>query len=281
MGQRVGKKVEDHSEDAAMEVETGGEADGAPPGPVQGSPVAPCADAAGAAERRPPANLLHTLPTERGGISMLEQVAAMKMDAEAQEPVMKLIAELLDQTVERNDGLGRSTALAAFEGEKAPVRAGAYVRRIAKYGGCSACCFAIGLIYLKRLKRRESTVCLTSCNFQRLFLVAVMLAAKFLDDSYYSNKHWAEVGGISTAELNCLELEFLFRLGFSLALSREEYDDYVRLLAGGEQAPAPKHEAVAPPQLVRVASDSMKADADGMGDKTPSYTDVAAAATAF
>jgi hypothetical protein len=249
---------------------------------VQGSPVAPCADAAGAAERRPPASSMpHTLATEYGGISMLEQVAAMKVDAEAQEPVVKLIAELLEETVARNDSLGRSTALAAFEGEKAPVRAGAYVRRIAKYGGCSACCFAIGLIYLKRLKRRESTVCLTSCNFQRLFLVAVMLAAKFLDDSYYSNKHWAEVGGMSTTELNCLELEFLFRVGFSLALSREEYDDYVRLLAGDEQARAPTSEAVAAPQFARVTSDSMKVDADGMGDKTPSFTDVAAAATAF
>jgi hypothetical protein len=38
------------------------------------------------------------------------------------------------------------------------------------------------------------------------------------------------VGGISTAELNCLELEFLFRLGFSLDLKREEHDGYVTLL---------------------------------------------------
>jgi hypothetical protein len=96
----------------------------------------------------------------------------------------------------------------------------------------------VGLIYLKRLKRREPSVCLTSCNFQRLFLVAVMLGAKFLDDSYYSNKHWAEVGGMSTAELNCLELEFLFRLGFSLSLTREEYDSYVALLTGDEQPAA-------------------------------------------
>jgi hypothetical protein len=161
---------------------------------------------------------------------MQEQIAAMKADAAQQEHLVKLVSELLEETVARNDSMGRSTTLAAFEGEKAPVTAASYVRRIAKYGGCSACCFAVGLIYLKRLKRREPSVCLTSCNFQRLFLVAVMLGAKFLDDSYYSNKHWAEVGGMSTAELNCLELEFLFRLGFSLSLTREEYDSYVALL---------------------------------------------------
>ena len=203
---------------------------------------------------------------------MTQQMEAMKLDAAQQDKVVALIAELLEATVSRNDSLGRSTALTAFEGEKAPVSARSYVRRIAKYGGCSACCFAIGLIYLKRLKRRENSVCLTSRNFQRLFLVAVMLAAKFLDDSYYSNKHWAEVGGMSTAELNCLELEFLFRLGFSLALSREEYDSYVRLLSGEEQP-------LVMPAIARTSFDAMKVD--GMGDKTPSFTDVAAAATAF
>jgi hypothetical protein len=274
MGQRAnsnkGEDAQMMDVDVPCATQQHGMCDDAPAGPSQGSPVAECASAPGAAERRPEELAeAHTLATESGGISMLEQIAAMKEDAAKQEHLVKLISELLEETVARNDSLGRKTVLAAFEGDKAPVRAGAYVRRIAKYGGCSACCFAIGLIYLKRLKRRENSVCLTSCNFQRLFLVAVMLAAKFLDDSYYSNKHWAEVGGMTTAELNCLELEFLFRLGFSLALSREEYDHYVRLLAGEESAS---------PAIARTQSASK---GDGMGDKTPSFTDVAAAATAF
>ena len=257
-----------HSTCAGTAMEVDGCASEAPPGPAVGSPPT---FAAGAAERRP--ELPHTLAIEQGGMTMQDVVEAMKADAASQEHLVKLIAQLLEETVERNDSLGRSTALSAFEGEKAPIRAGPYVRRMAKYGGCSACCFAIGLIYLKRLKRRESSVCLTSCNFQRLFLVAVMLAAKFLDDSYFSNKHWAEVGGMSTAELNCLELEFLFRVGFSLALSREEYDDYVSLL-GGEKPKTPK----TLPRKGSVA-DAMKVD--GMGVKTPSFSDVSVAATAF
>ena len=59
-----------------------------------------------------------------------------------------------------------------------------------RYSGLSPCCFVIALIYLERLKRREASVCLTSVTFQRLLLVAVMTAAKFLDDFYESNKHW-------------------------------------------------------------------------------------------
>ena len=80
--------------------------------------------------------------------------------------------------------------LAMFEGSRPSISPSAYIKRIVKYGGLSPCCFVIGLIYLERFKRRDPSVCLTSRSFQRLILVATMLAAKFLDDFYYSNKHW-------------------------------------------------------------------------------------------
>ena len=52
----------------------------------------------------------------------------------------------------------------------------------------------------------------------------------FQDDVYYSDKQWAEIDGIKTEEVNRLELEFLFRIGFSLHLQREEYDRYTEEL---------------------------------------------------
>lgn len=99
--------------------------------------------------------------------------------------------------VARNDSKGRKGGLFVFEGDKSPITAAAFVRRIMKYAECSPCCLAIGVLYLERLKRRHKTLCLTSYNFQRLFLVAVMGAAKVFDDFYYSNQHWAEVGQCS------------------------------------------------------------------------------------
>ena len=126
------------------------------------------------------------------------------------------------------------------------------MKRILKYSRLSPCCFVVALIYLERTKRREPSICLTSTTFQRLLLIAVMEAAKFLDDYYESNKHWwaqtlksqssfsslharvrtvhthsprrAQIGGLSLGELNRLELEFLFRGGFDLFVTREEYD---------------------------------------------------------
>jgi hypothetical protein len=59
-----------------------------------------------------------------------------------------------------------------------------------RYSRLSPCCFVIALIYLERLKRKEDSIFVTSTTFQRLLLVAVMVAAKFLDDYYESNKHW-------------------------------------------------------------------------------------------
>lgn len=43
----------------------------------------------------------------------------------------------------------------------------------------------------------------------RVILTSVVLAAKFFDDRYYSNKFYAAVGGVRTKELNALEAEFL------------------------------------------------------------------------
>lgn len=52
------------------------------------------------------------------------------------------------------------------------MSASAFVKRIVKYAECSPCCLVIGVLYLERLKGRHKTLCLTSNNFQRLFLVA-------------------------------------------------------------------------------------------------------------
>jgi hypothetical protein len=180
--------------------------------------------------------LAHINAIEQDGLSMMDLIDAMKADATNQDELIAVIAKRLDDTVKRSDERGRVTQMAAFEGELLPISPATYVRRIIRYGGASPCCLVIGLIYLERLQRRVDSASLTMHNMQRLFLVSVMTAAKFLDDRYNSNKVWAQVGGIPTAELNQLEMLFLFRLSFSLYISREEYDAYISSLPGSEVA---------------------------------------------
>jgi hypothetical protein len=66
----------------------------------------------------------------------------------------------------------------------------------------------------------------------RLLLIAAVLAAKFYDDKFYKNSYYAEVGGISLAELNELEHLFLDYLEFKLVLDPEEYEMYKSKLMG-------------------------------------------------
>ena len=177
--------------------------------------------------------LWHTFAQECGGPDMREFAQAMKDDAARQDHIVELLGTLLDKTVQRNDGLGRKSGLAEFEtGKGCPLTASAYLKRIMKYGGCSPCCVVVGLMYLQRLKQRMPSVCLTSGNLQRLLLTSVMVAAKFLDDLYYSNKHWAQIGGLNLQELNALELKLLFQLGFNVCVKREEYQEYLHALSG-------------------------------------------------
>jgi len=201
---------------------------------------------------RPP--LWHTFAQEAGGPCMVSFTKAMKDDAISQEHVVELLGTLLDKTVQRNDGLGRKSELAEFEAGKAcPLMASAYLKRIMKYGGCSPCCVVVGLMYLQRLKQRMPTVCLTSGNMQRLLLTSVMVAAKFLDDLYYSNKHWAQIGGLNLQEVNTLEIKLLFLLSFNVGVCRDEYQEYLQALGG------------TPSEMMAV----------------PSFTNVAAAAQSF
>jgi hypothetical protein len=52
------------------------------------------------------------------------------------------------------------------------------------------------------------------------------VAAKFLDDSYYPNLFYSQLGGIPLKELNNLEVEFLFGINFTLHVSPHEYRRY-------------------------------------------------------
>lgn len=124
-----------------------------------------------------------------------------------------------------------------------------------------------------------------------------MVAAKFLDDFYYSNKHWAEIGGISTKELNNLELEFLFRTSFGLVVTREEYDWHASQLIAQDMeaaaATAAAAAAAASPCMAMAIGDVGPVMGAGAGappkgggyadegPKVPSYCNIADASAAF
>jgi hypothetical protein len=47
----------------------------------------------------------HTVAYEAGGLSMLEFARVMRADGEAQDRLVRILSEMLDETVKRNDSL--------------------------------------------------------------------------------------------------------------------------------------------------------------------------------
>jgi hypothetical protein len=99
---------------------------------------------------------------------------------------------------------------------------------------------------------------LTELNVHRVVITAVLLAAKFFDDAYYNNAYYSKVGGVLISEMNGLEVDFLFRINFSLHVTPEVFEKYkAELIAhsGGSglampQAPTPSSSAEVPAEHV-------------------------------
>lgn len=87
------------------------------------------------------------------------------------------------------------------------------------------------LIYLSRLQQRLPPVAKgMRCTVHRIFLAALILAAKYLNDSSPKNKHWAryttvkdfEGFGFSNTEVNLMEKQLLFLLDWDLGITNED-----------------------------------------------------------
>lgn len=99
-----------------------------------------------------------------------------------------------------------------------------YCKRLLQYTYCSKSCFVVAILYIVRLSERYPVFELNDFNVHRLFCTAVVLAAKFVDDTSFSNVHYAKVAGIQTpGEMNKLEAFMLKALDYRLFVSQESY----------------------------------------------------------
>ncbi|CAK9318949.1 unnamed protein product [Citrullus colocynthis] len=160
--------------------------------------------------------------------------------AELEDPTVmaKLIdflSCLLQRVAESNDrNLSvhlQPQKFSAFHGLTRPsISIQSYLDRIFKYANCSPCCFVIAYVYLDRFVQRQPSLPINSFNVHRLLITSVLVSAKFMDDTYYNNAYYAKVGGISTTEMNFLEVDFLFGLGFHLNVTPTTFHSYYSYL---------------------------------------------------
>lgn len=142
--------------------------------------------------------------------------------------IVKVLAAVLERLVCTNATLARTDPgqVTKFHALKAPgICIQAYLERVHKYASCSNECFILALIYIDRLIQRNNFL-LTELNVHRVVITAILLAAKFFDDAYYNNAYYSKVGGVLVSEMNGLEVDFLFRINFSLHVTPEVFDKY-------------------------------------------------------
>lgn len=88
------------------------------------------------------------------------------------------------------------------------------------------------LVYLTRLRSRLQPMAKgLRCTTHRIFLAALILTAKYLNDSSPKNKHWATYSninndsfnfGFSRTEVNLMEKQLLFLLDWELRITEED-----------------------------------------------------------
>ncbi|CAN1131933.1 CYCP3-1 [Linum perenne] len=144
--------------------------------------------------------------------------------------VLALVSSLLERLVQTNELLAETNEIkdvvTIFHGLRAPaVSIRQYVDRIFKYSCCSPSCFVIAQIYVDRFVQ-QTNIHLTSLNVHRILITSIMLAAKFVDDAFFNNAYYARVGGITTGELNKLEMKFLFSIDFRLQVNTSTFGRY-------------------------------------------------------
>eukprot|EP00429_Kryptoperidinium_foliaceum_P072819 CAMPEP_0176050264 /NCGR_PEP_ID=MMETSP0120_2-20121206/24982_1 /TAXON_ID=160619 /ORGANISM="Kryptoperidinium foliaceum, Strain CCMP 1326" /LENGTH=336 /DNA_ID=CAMNT_0017383697 /DNA_START=615 /DNA_END=1622 /DNA_ORIENTATION=- len=165
--------------------------------------------------------------------------------------IVRVLADVLNRLVVSNAGLARQDPgqITKFHALKAPgIGILPYLERIHKYASCSNECFILALIYIDRLIQRNNFL-LTELNVHRVIITAILLAAKFFDDAYYNNAYYSKVGGVLVSEMNGLEVDFLFRINFSLHVTPEVFEKYKAELVAHSMQAVPQHVPTVSPQM--------------------------------
>lgn len=111
-------------------------------------------------------------------------------------------------------------------GSSASLQFRKYVYQILSSTRLPSSTILLGLFYLACRMRQLSSQRVFQANsgqVYRMLTVSLLLGSKFLDDNTFQNKSWAEVSNIPVAELNKMELEWLF--AFDWKIHNRMYDE--------------------------------------------------------
>jgi len=100
-----------------------------------------------------------------------------------------------------------------------------FIRRIIKYSKISKSILVCALIYIDRICKYKNYI-LTYYNTHRLYFTAILLAIKFHEDNFKSNKFYSTICGIKLRDLNLMEYTFSIDISFNLYIKNTLFKYY-------------------------------------------------------
>lgn len=143
------------------------------------------------------------------------------------------IASALECVARHSRTLPRRTDFTVFDSANVPkISIEDYAVRLIRLQ-FSPECFSMASVFIHHLIAMKVVPTVTFRNVHRLLLCSVLVAAKMQDDDCFSNKAYAEIGGISCAELNALEARLLTGIGWRVRVSVGEINEAMKAFKAG------------------------------------------------
>ncbi|KAI9727040.1 MAG: hypothetical protein M1834_008566 [Cirrosporium novae-zelandiae] len=139
-----------------------------------------------------------------------------------------LIADMLMELIHLNDDIPlRDGRLTRFHSRSPPgISVIDYLQRLTTHATLSPPILLSMVYYIDRLCVLYPAFTISSLTVHRFLITAATVASKGLSDSFWTNKTYARVGGVSIRELALLELEFLWRVEWRIVPKPEVLVDY-------------------------------------------------------
>jgi len=143
-----------------------------------------------------------------------------------------LIASMLMELVHYNDAIPlRDGHLTRFHSRAPPgISVLDYLQRLTTHATLSPPILLSMVYYIDKLCALYPAFTISSLTVHRFLITSATVASKGLSDSFWTNKTYARVGGVSVKELALLELEFLWRVEWRIVPKPEVLADYYRSL---------------------------------------------------
>ena len=161
-------------------------------------------------------------------------VRLMPMQYETCDPrdLVVLISSMLMELVRYNDAIPlRDGHLTRFHSRAPPgISVLDYLQRLTTHATLSPPILLSMVYYIDKLCALYPAFTISSLTVHRFLITSATVASKGLSDSFWTNKTYARVGGVSLKELALLELEFLWRVEWRIVPKPEVLVDYYRSL---------------------------------------------------